>query len=109
MLKDLECPLATLSLARRVHISISKQGENLTPTTMNETWKNPTEATHMEDTIYVEKDRKKEKEKQHRDIHIYEKRKEKKRNIRSSIYPNKKFNVKPRLAQLLLTMHLSVS
>jgi hypothetical protein len=71
----------SLSLARRVHISISKQGKNLTPTTMNETWKNPTEATYMVSSIYVEKDRKKEKEKQHRDIHIYEKTKEKKHTI----------------------------
>jgi hypothetical protein len=46
-----------------VHIYISKQGKNLTPKTMNETWKNPTEATYMEDTIYIEKDRKKERRK----------------------------------------------
>jgi len=52
----------SLSLARRVHIYIyiSKQGKNLTPKTINETWENPTEATYMEDTIYVEKERKKE-------------------------------------------------
>ncbi len=43
---------------------------------MNETWKNPTEATYMEDTIYVEKDRKKGK-------------KERKKNMETSIYENR--------------------
>jgi hypothetical protein len=39
---------------------------------MNETWKNPTEATYMENTIYVEKDRKKGKKerRKHGNIHI---------------------------------------
>jgi hypothetical protein len=62
----------SLSLARRVHIYISKQGKNLTPKTMNETWKNPTETTYMENTIYVEKDRKKGKKerRKHGNIHI---------------------------------------
>jgi hypothetical protein len=35
---------------------------------MNKTWKNPTEATYMEDNIYVEKDRKKEEK--YGNIHI---------------------------------------
>jgi hypothetical protein len=41
---------------------------------MNETWKNPTEATYMQDTIYVEKDRKKGKKERRKtwngNIHI---------------------------------------
>jgi hypothetical protein len=42
---------------------------------MNETWKNPTEATYMENTIYVEKDRKKgKKEEENMETSIYENR-----------------------------------
>ncbi len=59
---------------------------------MNETWKNPTEATYMEDTIYVEKERKKGKKERRKTCkHPYmrtEKKRNEKGNIRSSLHPN---------------------
>jgi len=47
---------------------------------MNKTWKNPTEATNMEDTIYVEKDRKKGKSERRKTWKHPNMRTEKKRN-----------------------------
>jgi hypothetical protein len=47
---------------------------------MNETWKNPTEATYMENTIYVEKDRKKGKKERRKTWKHPHTRTEKKRN-----------------------------
>jgi hypothetical protein len=60
-----------------IYIYISEKGKNLTSKTMNER-KNPNYVYQKYHTCRKgKKERKKEKEKQHRDIHIYEKRKEK--------------------------------
>jgi hypothetical protein len=66
----LECPLATLSCKKSAYIYIY---------IYIETRENLTEATYMEDTIYVEKERTKEEKRGN--IHIYENRKEKKHKI----------------------------
>jgi len=74
----LECPLATLSLslslARRVHLYISKQGKNLTRKTMNETWKKSNRSYvygryHIRRKGQKEREERKKEEK-HGNIHI---------------------------------------